>query len=83
LKSDFDGGLSDEFVLLMGQELGLELREDSLMTKVMLKQQQEVIDHIEEEKIEVNRPINLVSPHSRRWGTLSCTTPPIRDSKNS
>lgn len=30
------------------------------MTKVMLKQEQEVIDHIEEEKIEINRPINQV-----------------------
>jgi uncharacterized protein (UPF0335 family) len=44
----------------MGQDVPLVLREDSLMTKMMLKQEQDVIEHIEEEKIEINRPINQV-----------------------
>lgn len=45
----------------MGQELSLVLREDSLMTKMMLKQESKVIEHIEEEKVEINLPINQVS----------------------
>ena len=46
----------------MGQELeGLVLRDGNLITKIMLRNEEEVIDHIEEEKMEVNLPVNQVA----------------------
>lgn len=36
------------------------LREENLMTKIMLRDEKEIIEHIEEEKMEINLPINQV-----------------------
>lgn len=66
----------------MGSDISLELREQNLMTKIMLKDEDQIIEHIEEEKMEINRPINQVSPPPCRWAILSCTTPPTSPSRS-
>lgn len=62
------------FRVVMGHDISLELREHNLMTKLMLKQEEEVIEHLKENKFDVTEPINQVSALflQGRWEILSC-----------
>lgn len=54
----------------------LVLRSDSMMTKIMTEKEEEIIEHIEGEKIECEQPINQVHWALCRWGTrLGITRP--------
>jgi hypothetical protein len=67
----------------MGHDVSLQLREQNLMTKIMLKQEQEVIDYLKETKLDVARPINQVDlALTTSSETPSSTMQPTTPSKN-
>ena len=52
----------------------LVLRSESLMTKIMIGKEDEIIEHIESEKIECEQSLNQVSFGGGRWVTPLGTT---------
>lgn len=54
----------------------LVLRNENIMTKIMVGQEKETIEHLESERIEVDQPINQVGVCLFRWATRLATTLP-------
>lgn len=52
------------------------LREQNLMTQLMLKSESTVIQIIQEESLELNIPINQVTLSTHRWAIPYFTTQP-------
>ena len=53
-----------------------ELRSQSLMTKIMLAQEPEIIDHMRTIRMGYQEPVNHVPTAPCRWATLLATTQP-------